>query len=259
MENKESINDILDKLLELNNERQKPSLLKIIFCTTGCVMATIILVLLCFTIYTNDFDIDSLLSLLLAFFSIFISVFFYIKASDTSNKFYDNSYSFTKDISVTLGKIEERFGEKLNTINDKMTIFSSQKMMKTEELNSAEDEKQKLIDELLEKTQLQNADKELFKKQLYDKEREANLLKQELTEINNNIKQYNEPIMNYKDKLKVRDLFMHMSSFSEKDRNLLMRDKLNNNVTRDILRSYGYDVSNSDEVDFMMRQIRARD
>ena len=77
--------------------------------------------LLCYRLIKTDFSFDSILSILLAFFSIFISIFFYFKADETSTNFYNSSYEFMKDISVTLGKIEERFGEKLNSLNDKVS------------------------------------------------------------------------------------------------------------------------------------------
>lgn len=85
-------------------------------------IATIMFVaLLCYRLIKTDFSFDSILSILLAFFSIFISIFFYFKADETSTNFYNSSYEFMKDISVTLGKIEERFGEKLNSLNDKVS------------------------------------------------------------------------------------------------------------------------------------------
>ena len=80
-----------------------------------------LVIALCIIFYKNQFSFESLLSLLLAFFSIFISSFFYFKADEASNRFYETSYNFMKDVSVTLGKIEERFGEKLNTLNDKVS------------------------------------------------------------------------------------------------------------------------------------------
>ena len=91
-----------------------------------CGIAVIIVIsFLCGMMYKNNFSIESLLSLLLAFFSIFISVFFYFKASDTSNDFYDKSYNIMKDVSVTLGKIEAQFGEKLNNMNEKLGHLSA--------------------------------------------------------------------------------------------------------------------------------------
>ena len=39
----------------------------------------------------KDFNFTDLLSLLLAFFSITISIVFYLKAGETANQFYDNT------------------------------------------------------------------------------------------------------------------------------------------------------------------------
>jgi hypothetical protein len=65
--------------------------------------------------------------LLLAVFSVALSVAFYFKANETSNQFYHNTYEFTKDISELLGRIESGFGERLrhieegtSTMNDKI-------------------------------------------------------------------------------------------------------------------------------------------
>jgi hypothetical protein len=75
----------------------------------------------------NGFSFNDLLSLLLAVFSVSLSVAFYFKANETSNQFYHNTYEFTKDISELLGRIESGFGERLrhieegtSTMNDKI-------------------------------------------------------------------------------------------------------------------------------------------
>ena len=75
----------------------------------------------------NGFSFNDLLSLLLAVFSVALSVAFYFKANETSNQFYHNTYEFTKDISELLGRIESGFGERLrhieegtSTMNDKI-------------------------------------------------------------------------------------------------------------------------------------------
>lgn len=59
-----------------------------------------------------------LLSMLVSFFAIGLAVAFNFKATDTSNRFYDNSYKFTKEISEILGRIEAGFGEKLKNIDE---------------------------------------------------------------------------------------------------------------------------------------------
>jgi len=75
----------------------------------------------------NGLSFNDLLSLLLAVFSVSLSVAFYFKANETSNQFYHNTYKFTKDISELLGRIESGFGERLrhieegtSTMNDKI-------------------------------------------------------------------------------------------------------------------------------------------
>ncbi|TOH64776.1 hypothetical protein CGI76_24340, partial [Vibrio parahaemolyticus] len=78
---------------------------------------------LCFTVvalsvklYSTDIelkmDVPTFLSIVLALFSVGLSAIFYFKATDTSNKFYDNSYKYTKDVAQLLVKIESGFGER---------------------------------------------------------------------------------------------------------------------------------------------------
>lgn len=61
-------------------------------------------------------DVATVLSTLLAFFSIFLSSFFYFKATEQSNQFYDRSYTHTRDIANILAKMEGKFGEALKNI-----------------------------------------------------------------------------------------------------------------------------------------------
>lgn len=192
----ETLNEILDKLLQVQAKEKKVSILKIILCIFGCIAALTVISFLCLMIYKNNFSMESLLALLLAFFSIFISVFFYIKASDTSNKFYDNSYNFMKDISVTLGKIEERFGEKLNSLNEKISHISEDREEKTEELHSTENEKQAIINELFEKSRMNNDEKEEYRQKLKEKEIEAERLRIQLQNLDMEFRQLRQGYSN---------------------------------------------------------------
>lgn len=79
-------------------------IVKIIISVTIALASIIFTVLICFSIYRTGFTVDSILSTLLAFFSIFISIFFYFKADETSSKFYDSSYDFMKDFSCHQGR-----------------------------------------------------------------------------------------------------------------------------------------------------------
>ncbi len=63
-------------------------------------------------------DSADFLNLILAMFAIGMSAAFYFKATDTSNRFYDNSYKFTKDMSEILGRKEAGFGERLRRIDE---------------------------------------------------------------------------------------------------------------------------------------------
>ncbi|MED4063168.1 hypothetical protein [Priestia megaterium] len=68
--------------------------------------------------FNFKFNFNDFLSLILALFSIGLSVAFYFKATDQSDQFYQNSLKLTKDLSVLLGKIEARFGENLRHLEE---------------------------------------------------------------------------------------------------------------------------------------------
>ena len=202
------INTVLDKMIQLEKSKNKVSVYKVILLIAGCIAMLVLLIALCMIFYKNHFSFESLLSLLLAFFSIFISIFFYFKADETSNKFYDSSYDFMKDVSVTLGKIEERFGEKLNNLNDKVSHLSIAKEEKAEELQNVEDEKQKMIEELLDKAKMNEKQREEYVTRLKEKELEADSLRKQLRMID----------MKYRNMLQSREeLFL-----SPKERHLIM-------------------------------------
>lgn len=170
------LNELLDKMLELQASSKSPSFLKktIYIVTSICVI--MLVGLICCTLYKNNFSTESILSTFLAFFSIFISIFFYFKADETSTRFYDSSYKFMKEISVTLGKIEERFGEKLNNLDDKISHLDHVSKEASDEI---EDKKEIIdtINELLQGAQLNEDKKEQYLKQIEEKENEIEVLK----------------------------------------------------------------------------------
>lgn len=72
-----------------------------------------------------EFDFTSFLSLILAIFSIWLSVTFYFKATKTSNDFYHRAYDFTLDTRKLLSDtnsllidIRSTFGEKLTHLKE---------------------------------------------------------------------------------------------------------------------------------------------
>ena len=172
----ENISEILDKMLKLQEKEKKPSFFKKTICIVASICVVIFVIFICITIYKNNSTTESILSTLLAFFSIFISVFFYFKADETSSKFYDSSYKFMKDISVTLGKIEERFGEKLNSLSDKVSHLDRESKAATEEIEDKQEDKDRIINELMEKANLSEAERSEYKKMLESKDQEIEQL-----------------------------------------------------------------------------------
>ena len=178
-EKETDVMNILSKMLELEKEKHKVSPIKITVCVVGGIGTVMFVGLLCYRLVKTDFSFDSILSTLLAFFSIFISIFFYFKADETSTNFYKSSYDIMKDVSVTLGKIEERFGEKLNSLNDKVSHLDNISTEKSEEIKEQKDDKDKIINELMDKAHLDEEEKKRYRQQLEDSERQIEILKRE--------------------------------------------------------------------------------
>jgi archaellum component FlaC len=74
----------------------------------------------------SKFEFSDLLAMILAIFAIGMSVAFYFKTTDSSNQFYDNIYNFTQKTSEILGRIEERFGERLKHLDEGYGRIQSQ-------------------------------------------------------------------------------------------------------------------------------------
>ncbi|MBM9606753.1 hypothetical protein [Desulfopila inferna] len=139
------------------------------------------------TPFNLTFDFPSLLSLLLALFSVGLAALFYFKASETSNTFYDNTYKFTRDIAQLLAKIESGFGEKLrhldegySSMRDYMQSYPNNSIARDKEsiekeeeiIDKAEEERKKLIEQLMERAQLQHEERNVFLEKLSEKEEE---------------------------------------------------------------------------------------
>lgn len=164
----------------------------------GMVAITVVGGLTFFKWYFPDGGIPAenllaLLSFLLAFFSIGLSVFFYFKANDSANLFYDNTYKFTKETSELLGRIEAGFGEKLTNIQRANTELSNkidfpkiaeeeiqkQIIENKKELEIIKENNTKSINELLNKTNLVDTEKDRIKEELAIQSRKTEELEQE--------------------------------------------------------------------------------
>ncbi|HDY8132472.1 TPA: hypothetical protein RQL08_004287 [Vibrio vulnificus] len=160
---------------------------------------------LSFRIYDSkvaiSMDTPTLLSILLALFSVGLSALFYFKATDTSNKFYDNSYKYTKDIAELLVKIESGFGERLKNLDEGYSsmrdhiqngrafdsvISETKSNLKAEkeDINKIKQEKEELLKKLFESSKLRTEEKESLAKELDSKEQDLKESQREVARLN---------------------------------------------------------------------------
>lgn len=156
------------------------------------ITGTILYKIVVSTFDLSAFNFSDLLSLLLAIFSIGLSVMFYVKADETSNRFYDNTHKFTQEVSIILGRIEAGFGERLKHIDEgygkiegyfysKPGESNKQQIQKNrEEVKKVEEEKDMIIQDLLEKTKLQDKEKQTFIEKLRKKDMELEKTRHDL-------------------------------------------------------------------------------
>ncbi|MGV2904802.1 hypothetical protein, partial [Achromobacter sp. AGC25] len=138
-----------------------------------------------------------LLALLLALFSVSLSVAFYFKTNETSNQFYDNTYKFTKDMAEILGRIEAGFGERLrhldegyNGMRERLDRLpyqgaptASEVQQEEEVIRLKEAEQRAVIEELAQKAQLANHEKKALFEDLAKKSEELELARLELRKM----------------------------------------------------------------------------
>lgn len=179
----------------------KPSLWEWVKAISTVIMVGVFSYKVYQTPITLTVDFPTLLSLLLALFSVALAALFYFKATDTSNTFYDNTYNFTKDIAQLLSKMESGFGEKLRNLDKSYTSMrdymqngsihnseidgtKQQIADEKQELNKVIEERNKIVSNLLERSQLHQKEKEKIMRQLEEKEAELVSSQEELLRMN---------------------------------------------------------------------------
>lgn len=148
-------------------------------------------------------DFPTLLSLILALFSVGLAALFYFKATDTSNTFYDNTYKFTRDVAQVLAKIESGFGERLRNLDEGYTSMrtylqtgskpsAAEEIEKTkkkladekQEVERVIEERNRIVKDLIQRSHLQLEEKEQVAAQLRHKEEELMQMQQEVAKLN---------------------------------------------------------------------------
>lgn len=134
------------------------------------------------TIDLSGFNFTDLLSLILALSAVALSAAFYFKADESARSFYNNTYHFTKEVSEILGRIEAGFGKQLEYINqsyvglnDKIdripydsTFVREQEDAKRSEIQEQEAERDNIIQDLMRRAQMNDAEKASLQKKLGD-------------------------------------------------------------------------------------------
>lgn len=147
----------------------------------------------------SSFAFTDLLAMILALFSVWLSVAFYFKATETSNQFYDNSYKFTKEMSEILGRIEAGFGEKLRHLDegysgirdkfDRLPHYAGATTAdikeEEEEVKKRELEQQALLENLATRAKLADVEKRQIFSQLAEKNEELEQARMELRHLRN--------------------------------------------------------------------------
>jgi hypothetical protein len=169
--------------------------------------ALILVIVLSIKIYQTPLqltvDFPTLLSLLLALFSVALAALFYFKATDTSNTFYDNTYKFTRDVAQLLAKMESGFGERLRHLDEGYSSMRSylqdggkkagnEEVEKTkkkledekQEVSKTIEERNRIVRDLIERSNLQKEEKEKIADQLKEKEQELAQMQQEVSKLN---------------------------------------------------------------------------
>lgn len=144
-----------------------------------------------------SFSFNDFLALVLALFSVALSVAFYFKANEASNQFYDNTYKFTKDMSEILGRIEAGFGERLRHLDegysgmrdrlDKLPHYGatpSDVKAEEEEIARKEAEQRAVIEDLASKAKLAEHEKQALFADLEKKHEELEQARMELRRMN---------------------------------------------------------------------------
>ncbi|WP_433785202.1 hypothetical protein [Pseudomonas frederiksbergensis] len=140
-----------------------------------------------------SFSFNDFLALVLALFSVALSVAFYFKANEASNQFYDNTYKFTKDMSEILGRIEAGFGERLRHLDegysgmrdrlDKLPHYGatpSDVKAEEEEIKRKEAEQRAMLEDLAGKAKLAEHEKQALFANLEQKNEELEQARMEL-------------------------------------------------------------------------------
>ncbi|OIQ84479.1 hypothetical protein GALL_337020 [mine drainage metagenome] len=185
------------------DEKQKSNIWEVVKAISTVLVVIVVCVKVYLTPMALTVDFPTLLSLLLALFSVALAALFYFKATETSNTFYDNTYKFTRDIAQLLAKMESGFGERLKHLDEGYSSLRSsfqggtqhsasenvettkQKLEEEQqEVRKVMEDRNRIVRDLIERSQLQKEQKEQVTAQLKSKEEELLQMQREVEKLN---------------------------------------------------------------------------
>ena len=226
----EILKELFDKQLELEKMKQKktPAWKVITYIFVGLASVGF-LAFCCYMMYKQSFTMETLLAVLLSFFSIALSIMFYIQSEKSSSAYYMRSYEIMKEVSVTLGKIEASFGEKLANINSNLEKFDHNRKEVKEKIEQGEKEQEDLESKIAkEKSEVQrmallkdlrekNRETEMLKRQLFKLERMKEDMMQENIIIKEKMHNQENMINNLMNDKRFRNYIMHKQEIEDSD------------------------------------------
>ncbi|HCR3183633.1 TPA: hypothetical protein ON424_001605, partial [Morganella morganii] len=228
-----------------------------------CTVLFILFVLLKFYNSTFQVDFSTLLSIILAIFSIWLSATFYFKATETSNLFYQNTYVHSKDIATLLAKIESGFGEKLNSLNsnylnmrdiiqipvEKREEIKNEVTKGNDEIEEIKTSLSEIIDSLFEKTDLGEQEQNKIREELKNKEDKLKAAEKNVLDLENKLSDLNIENSNY----------VNIKGDGSPEINYFV-NRIHEGVNIDALsiRSINERISELLEIDIIFRSLRVR-
>lgn len=226
----EILKELFDKQLELEKMKQKktPAWKVITYIFVGLASVGF-LAFCCYMMYKQSFTMETLLAVLLSFFSIALSIMFYIQSEKSSSAYYMRSYEIMKEVSVTLGKIEASFGEKLANINSNLEKFDHNRKEVKEKIEQGEKEQEDLESKiakekseeqrmaLLKDLREKNRETEMLKRQLFRLERMKEDMMQENIIIKEKMHNQENMINNLMNDKRFRNYIMHKQGIEDSD------------------------------------------
>lgn len=189
----------------MDTDKPKPSLWEWVKAISTVALVGVACIKIFQTPVVLTVDFPTLLSLLLALFSVALAALFYFKATETSNTFYDNTYKFTRDIAQLLAKMESGFGERLRHLDEGYSsmrtylqsapikpneeVEKTQKKLESEqqEVQKVSEERDAIIKTLVERSQLEQEEKEAVLAQLKSKEEELTKVQDDVAKLNRHL------------------------------------------------------------------------